>query len=297
MLSAVLLGSPPALTLADSWPSPLRTRQRRGVLRYRSGSPSYLTTDELVLSSLERAEYSLSDTFSVAFTRYQFQQPHYTRPALYTGTSSQYNWWTSRSAYQERDSDERRPFAWRVGAAGDIAIDQGKVDQATGPVQEALALTEREGDAFGTMWARCFQGRLAHVHGNFEQAARLLDESLGWLLRLGSPGGFAMLNDRRRLTLDQGDTERAAVLFGESLRLTVSPGTSLIVRSASSARRGVAAKRGQPARAARLLGAVEATQAAARAALTPVEQQDRERYATLVRTQLDDSTYLWAAPL
>ena len=108
---------------------------------------------------------------------------------------------------------------WALLSLADVALDQGEPAQALEPVQEALALTQSLGDTYGNMWARCLRGRLAHLQGDLELAAMLLEESLTWLRKMRSPSRFEILNDLGRVALDQGDPDRAAALFGESLKL------------------------------------------------------------------------------
>lgn len=170
------------------------------------------------------------------------------------------------------------------------------IAQALEPIQEALALTESLGDSYGNMWARCLQGRLAHLRGDLELAAMLLEESLAWLRNWGSPSIFEVLNDLGRVALDQEDPDRAAALFGESLKLSWEPENELGIALSLVGLAGVAGALGQPARAARLLGAAEAIRASSGRSLTPVERDVFDRYVAAIRAQLDDATFvvMWA---
>src|SRR5262245_59364486 len=161
---------------------------------------------------------------------------------------------------------------WSLISLGDVALDQGDPAQALGPIEEALALTESLGDTYGNMWARCLRGRLAHLQGDLELAATLLEESLAWLRNWGSPSIFEVLNDLGRVALDQGDTDRAAALFGESLKLNWEPGNEIDITHSLAGLAGVAGALRQPARAAQLLGAAEAIRESIGGSLTPVER-------------------------
>jgi tetratricopeptide (TPR) repeat protein len=187
-------------------------------------------------------------------------------------------------------------IVWALISLADVALDQGAPVQALGPVQEALALTESLGDTYGNMWARCLLGRLAHLQGDLGRAATLLEGSLAWLRSWGSPSIFEILNDLGRVALDQGDTERAASLFGESLKLSLEPENEIGITVSLIGLAGVAGSLGQPARAAQLLGSAEAIRESIGRSLTPVERIVYDQYAAAIRAQLDDATFavMWA---
>jgi non-specific serine/threonine protein kinase len=185
---------------------------------------------------------------------------------------------------------------WGLLSLADVALDQGDPTQALEPIQEALALTQSLGDTYGNMWARCLRGRLAHLQGDLEQAAMLFEESLAWLRTLGSPSRFEILNDLGRVALDQGNTDRAAAFFGESLNLSWEPGNEIDITLSLGGLAGVARALGLPARAARLLGAAESVRESIGRTLTPVERTVFDRYAATIRAQIGDATFavMWA---
>jgi predicted ATPase len=185
---------------------------------------------------------------------------------------------------------------WALLSLADVALDRGDPAQAFEPVQEVLALTESLGDTYGNMWARCLRGRLAHRQGDLELAAALLEESLAWLRKMRSPTRFEIVNDLGQVALDQGATDRAAALFGESLKLSSEPENEIDISISLIGLAGVAGQRGQPARAAQLLGAAETIRKSLGRSLTPVEHAIFERYAANIRALLDDATFarMWA---
>jgi ATP/maltotriose-dependent transcriptional regulator MalT len=146
------------------------------------------------------------------------------------------------------------------------------------------------------MWARCLRGRLAHLQGDLERAAMLLEESWAWLRNWGSPSVFEILNDLGRVALDQGDPDRAAALFRESLKLSWEPENEIGITLSLVGLARVAGELGQPARATQLLGAAEAIRESIGRSLTPVEHTVFERYEATIRAQLDDATFavMWA---
>jgi tetratricopeptide (TPR) repeat protein len=185
---------------------------------------------------------------------------------------------------------------WALLTLADVPLDQGDPAQALGPVQEVLALTQSLGDTYGNMWARCLRGRLAHLQGDLELAAVFLEESLAGLRTMRSPSRFEILNDLGRVALDQGDTDRAAALFGESLRLSWEPENEIDITLSLIGLAGVAGELGQPARAAQLLGVAEAIRKSIGRSLTPVERSVYDQYAAAIRVQLGDATFavMWA---
>jgi ATP/maltotriose-dependent transcriptional regulator MalT len=185
---------------------------------------------------------------------------------------------------------------WALISLADVALDQGDYAQAQAPVEEAQALTQSLGDSYGNMWARCLQGRLAHLQGDLGRAATLLEESLAWLRSWGSPSIFEILNDLGRVALDQGNTARAAALFGESLKLSWEPENEIGIILSLVGLAGVAGALGQPARATQLLGAAEAIRASFGQSLTPVERTVFDQSAASIRAELDHATFaaMWA---
>ncbi|MBC8077841.1 MAG: tetratricopeptide repeat protein, partial [Chloroflexales bacterium] len=185
---------------------------------------------------------------------------------------------------------------WSLLSLADVALDQGDAAQALGPVEEVLALTQSLGDTYGNMWARCLAGRLAHLEGDLERAATLLEESLAWLRTLKSPGIVEIFNDLGRVALARGDTGRAAALFGECVKLSREPGNDVDITLSLVGLAGVAAELGQPARGAQLLGMAKAVRDSVGRSLTPVERSVFDRYAAVIRAQLDEAAFgaMWA---
>jgi hypothetical protein len=124
----------------------------------------------------------------------------------------------------------------------------------------------------------------------------LLEESLAWLWKMKSPSRFEILNDLGAVALDQGHIDRAAALFGESLRLSLEPENEIDITLSLIGLAGVAGEAGQPARAAQLLGAAETIRLSIGRSLTPVERAAFDRYAATARGKLDDATFavIWA---
>jgi len=94
--------------------------------------------------------------------------------------------------------------------------------------------------------------------GDVAGAIPLLDEALALQRRVENPFGIAVtLGERAHAARIQGDQVLAARLFAESIAAAEEIGISRLVLGAVAGLAGVALALGQPARAARLLGAVE----------------------------------------
>jgi hypothetical protein len=114
----------------------------------------------------------------------------------------------------------------------------------------------------------------------------LLDEAIEMNHRYGSPfGTVAGLSERAHAALTQDDLVLAARLFAETITIAQRIGVERIILGALAGLAGVAIARGQPRRAVRLLGAVEAareTSGAGRIA----DAWHAERIVTTARTSL-----------
>ena len=112
----------------------------------------------------------------------------------------------------------------------------------------AFALTE-----LGDSWL---------MTGDVADAVPVLDEALAMHRRLAYPNGFGIaLGERAHAARMQGDQVLAARLFAESIAVAAEIGSDRLLLGAVAGLAGVALALGQPERAVRLLGAVEATRA------------------------------------
>ncbi len=82
-----------------------------------------------------------------------------------------------------------------------------------------------------------------------------------------------MLNDLGRVALDQGDTDRAAALFGESFKLSWEPENEIgIALGLLANQAGVAEALGQAGAGGPTTGAAEAIRESLGRSFTPVER-------------------------
>lgn len=103
------------------------------------------------------------------------------------------------------------------------------------------------------------QGDVRHANGDVVGAAQLIDEGLAISQWRGQPWGIAiLLGERGHVALSQGDVPYAARLFLDSLDAEQEITNEWLALGAAAGLAGIAWQRGQPERAARLLGSINA---------------------------------------
>jgi predicted ATPase/DNA-binding CsgD family transcriptional regulator len=134
----------------------------------------------------------------------------------------------------------------------------GDAARAAVPYEEAVSLLRTTGVASWEALALAELGDSRLMTGDVAAAVPLLDEALTLLRRVENPFGIAVtLGERAHAARMQGDQVLAARLFAESIAAAAEIGISRLVLGAVAGLAGVALALGQPARAARLLAAVE----------------------------------------
>jgi len=120
-----------------------------------------------------------------------------------------------------RGQDEPLWTALTLGSLGFIEVAFGRDDEALGHVNEARDVAERLDNAWLAAWLRAIPARDAVNSGRLDEARTLLDEALA--LSVGARSTTIetfSLAAFARLTLAEGDAEKAALLVGaaEGLR-------------------------------------------------------------------------------
>jgi non-specific serine/threonine protein kinase len=186
---------------------------------------------------------------------------------------------------------------WGIGEAlrilGHITLSQGEYRAARAFLEEALALfreLERQCEISDTVMVLAGAAR---GEGDYRRAAELYEESIARYQKVGQREWLIAIQrrDLGHVAYWQGDYGRAEALFRESLAVLWDQGHKLSIPACFIGLAGVAGVRGQPARAARLLGAAEALLETIGAALTAVERAEHERYMAAVRGQLNEAEF------
>ena len=168
----------------------------------------------------------------------------------------------------------------------------GDKERATSLREEAEALWRGLINQQAIIDLLIFLGMVALDENDYEQMVALLEEGLALSRNLGDVRGMApCLTVLGMGLLKQGNYERAALLLEECLRLTARRIRHMLGTAYSMlGLAGVAALRGQPARAARLWGAAEALREVVGQPLAPYDHSnyDYEGYLDAARSQLDE---------
>ena len=141
-----------------------------------------------------------------------------------------------------------------LNGAAMVAYDRGEYLEATALAEEALALSEQAGDAWGAAFAQSSLGFIAYFQGEYDRAEALLRRGLALARASGDHVNVARtLNNLGVLALARGEPDAVRALFEESLthwRQVGSDGpTALALLFLGRA----AHERGEQARAAALL--------------------------------------------
>ena len=230
---------------------------------------------------------------------------------LGTLTYLQGNYAAARSAYEQslalslemQDLDNIAEaffyLADTVANQGDAAAARTLYTQARSFACDNLTSLRKLGDKWNIARTLNTLGEMARVEGDYAAARKFYEESLLIRQELGDQRGIAVsLINLGFVAYDGGDYQQAAVFFKESLVLFQKHGGKRGVIDCLTGLAGVVGRAGQPERAARLLGSMEAAREAIRIGST-VSYADRleyDRYESAVRAQLDETSFTaaWA---
>lgn len=186
-----------------------------------------------------------------------------------------------------------------LGSLGMSALHAGDLDRALTACEEAEALRpelEVEREAGHLL---VFMGMAVGIRDGYEYGIPLLEEGLAQFRDVEDLRGIGLaLTCLGLQALAAGDLERAAEMLEEELLLARKVRNKLGVFYGLLGMAGVAAARGQPARFARLWGAVEVLEETLGIPIsTPVHvHYDYEGFVAAVRDRLDEATWTaaWA---
>jgi tetratricopeptide (TPR) repeat protein len=171
----------------------------------------------------------------------------------------------------------------------------GQPQEARAWLEQAGALAERAGDSWLKAFAVNNQGEIARVVGDYDAARRYYEETRRHYMDADAKGDEARLaHNFAYLEQQAGDLDRADELFRESLEQFVSLGNKRGIVECLAGLAGVAARRGHPEWAARLLGACEHLLTSFGAAWWPADRVEIDRSLALVEEQLADRDRLQA---
>jgi tetratricopeptide (TPR) repeat protein len=178
-----------------------------------------------------------------------------------------------------------------LNGLGDVALLQGDIAWATALYWEAVLLLRNVGDRWSVLWPLRNLGWLALVQGDDGRVCALLDDHVDWFRDRQSEARFFLLHLLGALVSVQGDATQATALLREALALQLQFNPQLI-RESLDGLAWLVGGHGQPARAARLLGATESMLMGG----VPTWRFAHEQIVAAVRAQLDESVFAaaWA---
>jgi tetratricopeptide (TPR) repeat protein len=157
---------------------------------------------------------------------------------------------------------------------------------------ESLTLRRELADVAGSAWALAHLGRLAWIHGKYQEAAGRCEESLTLFRSIGDTSGMAWpLRILGLVAHRQGEDRKAAAFFAESLALYQQIEDRVSIADCLGELAHMAYTRGRLKRAAQLLGAIEALREARDLPRSRSTHAHSQRTAAAIRAQLDETTF------
>jgi non-specific serine/threonine protein kinase len=178
---------------------------------------------------------------------------------------------------------------------GQACLLEGDMEGAARVLAEALAMARTVRPRYWITYALYWHGRVAQALGDVAAARAAFDEGVTLGLEDGYNQPIAHLATMRgRLALAEGESGTALSWFAVALPALsrMKNHWSSIVLAEDLAR--IAAERGDPQRAARLLGAVARLREEAGAAPLPLEREALDRLAESVRSALGPASFVTA---
>jgi len=185
-------------------------------------------------------------------------------------------------------------LAWALTFLGSASIGvPTEYEEGVAVTEEGLAIFRQLGHKPGMAQALNIIGEIARTYGDDERARMVYEECLRLVHETGETRRESMiLSNLGFSAMYQGDVDRAHRLFRQSFEKLLQLGYDkhLIVSSVLAQVLTIAAK-GDPERAARLIGGAEASLEKMGVGLQPGNQPEYERTLSFVRSQLDPATF------
>jgi predicted ATPase/DNA-binding XRE family transcriptional regulator len=190
-----------------------------------------------------------------------------------------------------RELGDQWGIAYELREIGMFATWVGDYTEALHKLEEALALGRDIGDRWELATVFRGLGDVALFQGDLATANSMYDESLAIYRELGDR--LYISNTLRvigHLALQLGAYDKAQTVYRQSLDLVYKLGNKPNIALTLIGLAGVAEARGDPERAAILLGAAEAIREASHGMMPPADRITYERNLAAVRARLDEET-------
>lgn len=191
-----------------------------------------------------------------------------------------------------RESGDRYQLGLYLSAASFSAMALSRLDAARAMLEESLALLRAVGNPYRVAMALNFSGDLARCEQNYAQAQTAYQESISLLRELGATRDLASaLHNMGHTCLHLADTNRAYVLFRESLAAHQEQQNAPGVAECLIGFAALSVVCGLPATGARLLGAAVAIGGQRIASAWAATRIEYEFYRTLIRAGLTETQF------
>jgi tetratricopeptide (TPR) repeat protein len=191
-----------------------------------------------------------------------------------------------------RDADDKQGIASALGNLGAQSFSLGDYQQAKALLQESEGLCRAIGDPVGLADVLTTLGEVARELGDYDAAGAYYEEGLTLARQASSTTTLSwLLHNLGHVAHHRQDDRTAADYFQQGLALARELGFKPAVIACLAGLAGVWGSRGQPVRAAQLLGAAETLLKAIHSQLDRADRTESERNLAYVRAQLDEAAF------
>jgi non-specific serine/threonine protein kinase len=197
-----------------------------------------------------------------------------------------------------RELGEEANMAWALLFLGaHYAGGLSEIKEGRALSEEALALFRAQDNKHGIIRALNQKAELARLDGDYDRAGKAYEECLALCREFGDKQREAFtLSNSAFVAQHQGNYEQAESRIKKALVLSRGLKTKYPLAMDLASLSGPVAARGDPERAARLLGASDALLKAMGLGLQPQDQPEIDRYEAAIREQLGEEAFnsAWA---
>jgi predicted ATPase/class 3 adenylate cyclase len=235
------------------------------------------------LDSAEDASPTLLAKALNAAGMLSFSQGDYRRGKLYNGQAL--------ALYRELGDEAN--CAWALIFLGSHCTGSlSEIKEGMALTEEALALFHALGDKLGIIWALNQIGELQRLDGDYDRAGKVYEECLSYCRQLDDRLREAYaLGNLGTVAQHEGNYEQAVSKLKKGLIMITGLHTQYPIPVFLALLSGPIACRGDPERAAQLLGASDSLLKSMGLGLKPSDQPEIDRYQSAVREQLGEEAY------
>jgi predicted ATPase/DNA-binding CsgD family transcriptional regulator len=213
--------------------------------------------------------------------------------AYYIGDHERGKKWCRLAIDFYGELDDSANMGWAlVWLAGNMLGHPDEHIEGISRCEEGLLIFRELGDKLGMAQALTVLGELSRLAGDYERAQSVYEECLMISRELGMKRREAIiLNNLTYVAQNRGDYELAESLVREALALELDLGSNYLFLIGMAVLAGPTASKGQPERAARLLGASASLLEEMGVGLQAGDQFEIDRYIDAVRDELHPNIF------